>query len=724
LLRALGVPAERIPPEADEAAALYRSLLADRRVLVVLDNARGPDQVRPLLPGGPGCLTVVTSRDRLAGLTVREGAQSLALGVLRTDEALALLAGLLGTRRIDADPVAVAEVAALCACLPLALRIAAAHLTRHPRQPVADLAAELREGNRLAVLSVTGDEQSAVRAAFDLSYATLRPASQRMFQLVGLHPGTDLSERAAAALGAASGAEARALLADLASAHLVDEHPPGRFAVHDLLRLYASERAGEEVSPADRDAATARLCEFYLRATDAAARVLHPNMQRLPLPERPAPPPGSRAGDAGLATHAGALAWLEAERPNLVATVIWAAGHGPREPAWLIADAMRGYFWMRRYAVDWLAVAEAGLAAAAAGQEPRAMAAAHLSLAQAKRWLARYPAAADHLVQAAGLARRGDWQQGAAAALGSLANVYRDQGRLAEAAEHHRQARDIYRQTGGRGGEATSLGNLGNVLLELGRLPEAVDGLAQSLAIDREIGARHAEGNMLNSLGCAYIIQGRLEEARRHLEQALAVHRETGSREGEADDLNNLAQLHRDAGQHGLGRELAGSSLALARESGDRRIEVDANNTLGDLARMLGDPATALRHHQDALLSASEAGYRQGEAAALTGAAQAQSDLGRPGEARAAIERALLITRQTGLRVLEGHALAAMAAISLDSGRTAEAEAGALAALAVHRETGHRLGESRAERTLRILRGTGSASGRDVSGKGRAAGGS
>jgi len=708
-LRALGVPAERIPLEADEAAALYRSLLADRRVLIVLDNAHAPDQVRPLLPGGAGCLTVVTSRDALAGLTALDGARLLPVGVLPIDEALSLLTGLLGAERIGAEPVAAAEVATLCACLPLALRIAAAHLTRHPRQPVAGLAAELREGNRLAVLSVAGDDQAAVRAAIDLSYATLQPAAQRMFLLAGHAPGADLSTRAAAAIAAAGIPCARELLAELARAHLVEEHAPGRYAMHDLLRLYASERAGDEIGAAERDAAVARLCDFYLCATDAAARLLHPNMQRLPLPERPERPerPGGGGEEAVVfELDADALGWLEAERPNLVATVTWAAGHGHLAAAWLIADAMRGYFWMRRYAADWLAVAEAGLAAATTGDDPRAMAAAHLSLAQAKRWLARYADAETHLTQARDLALRAFWEPGAAAALGSLANVYRDQGRMTDAAAHHRQARDIYQRTGNRGGEATSLGNLGNVLLELGRLDEAIGFLSQSLAIYQEIGARHAEGHLLNSIGCAYLIQGRLPAALDHLERALALHRDTGSREGEADDLNNLAELHLDAGRHQIARELATASLALARESGDQRIEVDASTTLGTVTRLLGDPATALRFHQGALKIASEAGYRQGEAAALIGLAQDHSDLGHHSEANASIERALLTTRRTGLRLLEGHALTALAAIALESGQTAQARAHATAALTVHRETGHRLGQSRAERIIDIPRGT------------------
>ena len=717
-LRALGVPAERIPPEADEAAALYRSLLADRRVLLVLDNARSPDQVRPLLPGGAGCLTVITSRDRLAGLAALEGARLLPLGVLRPGEALAVLAAVLGTDRVRAEPDAAADVAALCACLPLALRIAAAHLTRHARQPLGRLAAELREGNRLSVLSVAGDEQSAVRASFDLSYAGLRPAARRMFLLAGLSPGGDLSTRAAAALAAMPAEAAREVLADLTAAHLMDEDVPGRFGLHDLLRLYAGDRARAELGVQEREEAVRRLCDFYLLATTAAARVLYPNMQRLPLPERLADADAAPAAGTNVETaiafggHADALDWLETERATLVTTVSWAAGHGPREAAWLIADAMRGYFWMRRSAADWLAVAEAGLAAASGeadggqadgGREPRAMAAAHISLAQAKRWLTRYDAAADHLEQAAALASRSGWQQGAAAAFGSLANVYRDQGRMAESAGNHRRALEIYRATGSRGGEATSLVNLGNVLLETGNAADAVAHLTQALDIHREIGARTAEGNVLNSLGCAHLIQGTPEAARRYLDAALAVHRETGSLEGEADDLSNLAELHIDTGHLERARELAMASLALARESGERRIEIDANNALGTAARQAGDLATAFRHHREALKFAAEAGYRQGEAVALTGLAQDQAGLGDYDAAVATAEQALDVATQTRLRLLEGHALVALASISLDRGRRADARAHAAAALAVHRETGHALGQSRAERLLALL---------------------
>ncbi len=290
-LRALAVPAEQVPLDLDESAALYRTLLADRRILVLLDNAVGVDQVRPLLPAGTGCLALVTSRDRLAGLAVRDGARLLRLDTLGTGESLDLLTGLLGDARPANEPDSAAELARLCGHLPLALRIAAAQLARHPDRPIADLVARLRDGDRLAALEIEGDEQSAVRAAFDLSYVALKPEARRLFRMGGLLPGTDLSAPAAAALiGQPPGAEVTRSLAQLTDAHLLGEPVAGRYLLHDLMRLYAQALTEAEDSSAERTAATLRLYEFYLRTADAAARLLYPQMQRLPLPPAPAQP--------------------------------------------------------------------------------------------------------------------------------------------------------------------------------------------------------------------------------------------------------------------------------------------------------------------------------------------------------------------------------------------------------------------------------------------------
>jgi tetratricopeptide (TPR) repeat protein len=679
MLRALGVAPEEIPIVLDEASALYRSLLADRRTLVVLDNANAPDQVRPLLPAGPGCLVLVTSRDRLAGLTARDGARALTLDVLPAGEAQTLLATLIGSERAAAEPEATAELARLCGHLPLALRIAAADLAGRPGRTFAQQVAELRAGDRLGMLQVDGDEHTAVRASFHHSYAALRPEVRRLFRLIGLIPGGDFTAPAAAALAAADPAATTDALGSLVNAHLLVEPRPDRFAMHDLLRLYARQLAEAE-DAADGDAAIRRLEDFYLGATDAAARVLYPQMQRLPIA---VPAPGEPPDQAS------ALAWLEDERPNLVAAVRNAAG-AHRPAAWLITDALRGYFWMRRHADDWLAAGEAGLAAAVAAADPHGRAAAHLCLAQANRRLTRHEAAVDHFTRAREQARSAGWPEGEAAAVGSLANLYRDQGRLAESAEHHREALAVFERTGAPTGQAVSLGNLGNVLFESGKLVEAIAHLRASLRRYEQIGARNAQAHILNSLGCTSHALGRLDDAFAHLDRALALHREAGSREGEADTLNNIGQLHCTAGRHAEAARLAEVSAAMAAEAGDKRVEADAHNTIGVVDRARADPAGAAAEHRTALGLAQAAGYGQGQAEALIGLAGAHRELGDLPEARAAAEEALAITRRTGYRILEAGALAALAAVEMSEGAVDSARSHAAAASEIYRSTGHR----------------------------------
>ncbi|UKD56950.1 AfsR/SARP family transcriptional regulator [Amycolatopsis sp. FU40] len=317
-LAALGIPPDRVPPDAETAAALYRTLTADRRILVLLDNAVNPDQVRPLLPAGPGCATVVTGRDRLTGLVAVNGACRLTIDVLSPGESVELLEGVLGPGRVRAEPAAAAEFAEVCVHLPLALRIAAANLADRPGSGIGEYVAELREDNLLAALAVPGDEQTAVRAAFDLSYAALPADARRVFRLLSLVPGTDFGAEAVAALAGVETPRALALLDRLAAAHLV-EHVPGRYRFHDLLRRYAAEQAGRRESAADRERALRRLHDWYLAAVDGAARLLYPHLLRLPAS-------GASAEFAGLGE---ASAWLDAERGNLAAAVRFADGRGP-----------------------------------------------------------------------------------------------------------------------------------------------------------------------------------------------------------------------------------------------------------------------------------------------------------------------------------------------------------------------------------------------------------
>ncbi|WP_419999341.1 AfsR/SARP family transcriptional regulator [Streptomyces boninensis] len=660
LLGALGVRSADIPVEHEAAAALYRSLLDGRRMLVLLDNAQHAAQVRELLPGG-GSLVLVTSRDQLGGLVAREGAAPLTLDVLSAAEACDLLARQLGARAA-ADSAAVAELARLCGCLPLALRIAAAHVLTHPGHTIEDFAARLRTGDRLAMLEVGGDAQAAVRATFDLSYFALPAAARRLFRLLGLVPGPDVAAAGAVALAGVETPAAGRLLDRLVRTHLVDEPAPGRYALHDLLRLYAAERAAAEESEADRTAALHRLFCHYSGRLDAAAKVLYPDKLRLPAGE------GGARDAAQFEGQAAASAWIEAERPNLTAAVRHAAEHGPPAAGWRLADALRGYFDLRRDTVDWPAVARWGLLCAQADGDRRAEAAAELSLALFHWNQTEYRPAVEHYGRARDLSRQAGWLDGHATALANLGIVHHEQGQLRQAADHYRQAIAIHQQTGYLAGQGSHLGNLGECYHVLGRLDDALAALTEARELRRKVGARAPE----------------------------------------ADALRVLAAVHRDAGRQAQALDLAAAAVGLAQDIGDLRFQADARNTLATIRHRLGDPRQAADEHREALRLARDIGSGYAEAEALVGLAAAHRHVGHHDSAAAAAGEALTIARRSGLRLLEGHCLTELAALHLDRDDRARAFDHARLALAVHTETGYRLGAAQAHLIAgHALRGSG-----------------
>ncbi|OLF15466.1 AfsR/SARP family transcriptional regulator [Actinophytocola xanthii] len=673
-LRALGVPAEQVPTELEAASALYRTMLADRRVLVVLDNVARPDQVRPLLPGSPGCLVLVTARDRMGGLVAMDGARQLSLDVLTPEEAAALLSTILGEQRVAAEPEAAGELAKLCVYLPLALRIAAANLADRPYRGVADHVQELREGNPLAALEVPGDEQAAVRTAFDLSYAALPDRTRLLFRLLGLVPGTDFGQEVAAALVDLPVAEAAQHLNRLADAHLVEQHTPGRFRFHDLLRRYAVEQTEEHDPPPVRQAATERLHEWYLHGVDRAAGLLYPHMLRLPVPA-----PRGLPVEAPFADRSAASNWLDAERGNLVATVRHAS---PAPAAWLLADSLRGYFWLCQYFLDWQAVAEAGLEAATTGGDERARAAARLSLADLYQRQSRYRPAVEHYAHALVLARRAEWSAGHAAVLGNLGCVYWQAGRLTPAVSHFDRALELSRRTGHTAGEAVTLGNLGLVHWERGELRRAALHCAQALELYRRIGSRYGEAINLGNL--ARIRHALGEDVTELLETTLALHREAGDRYGEAETRTQRARTLRDRGDLGAALDQARSALALASDIGDPRNQSEALHTLGTVEHRLGSVPDAVRHLREALDLARRSGDRYPECEALTALALACGD---PEYAR----EALATARWAGYRVQEALALNAIAELSAAAGRGREAADYARKALEALRGTDHRV---------------------------------
>jgi DNA-binding SARP family transcriptional activator/tetratricopeptide (TPR) repeat protein len=658
-LRALGVAAHRVPADAQEAAGRYRSLLADRRVLVVLDNAGNADQVRPLLPGGPGCLAVVTSRDRLDSLVVHEGAARLRLEPLPPDEAQALLARGIGADRAAADPGSVAELARLCAHLPLALRIAAANLAAG-RTGLAGYLAQLRAG-RLDRLSVAGGGQAAVRATFDLSYAALADPARRLFRLLGCVPGVELTVPAAAALAGADPLAAGRALDELAAAHLLSELAPGRFGTHDLLRDYAAGLAGG-MPAGDREAARAALTGWYLAGAGAAASRIHPDRLRLPGAGDRLDRPSAAGVSPEWDQPAQAVAWLDAERGNLVLLARHAADHGPAPAAWQLASTLRAYLAQGGHAAELRAIARAGLAAAEPAGDLTGQAAARLSLGTGQLAQQRYPAAIEQFQQAAGLAGAAGWDEGAAVALTNLATAYQGAGRRAEAAEQYAAALALHERLGRPDRQAAVLCNLGNTRWELGELDRAADHLTRALELFRVHGSRAWQAIALNNLGIVRLEQGRPDTSLAHLTEALAINQEIGNRVSEAGTIRALADVHRDAGRTGPALELAETAVQLARELQHRALEAAALNSLAAVHRRDGRPDRAQAPDRDALALVRRTAQPHLEAQIQLSLAATYRALDQPDLASSHAGQALTIARTHDYRWLARQAASALSA--------------------------------------------------------------
>ncbi|MEO3855469.1 tetratricopeptide repeat protein [Acrocarpospora sp. B8E8] len=706
-LRSLEVPAEQIPRDLDELAAMYRSLTSGRRILVLLDDAGTPGQVRPLLPASG--LALITSRDELRGLVALNGAHPVVLAPLPAAESLVLLGRVLGRDRVEADPGAAGELAGLCAHLPLALRIAAADLTTHPELTIRTAVSRLA-ADRLNHLEIAGDPSAAVRVSFDLSLDAQPPPVQRVFRLMGTAPGGDISIPALAALAGISTGEAAEATTLLAGAHLVDRSPTGRSAMHDLLRAYAVERAAREDGAAGTRAALTRLYDHLLGLADAAADMLYPEVLRLPRPAS-----GSRHEfEDGFEDGKAAADWLEAERENLVAAVIRAAVDGPPHVAWTLTAALRGYFSMRMLAVDWSACAEAALAAALASGECRPAAVLELGLAWLHVRHSREKEAIDHYTKALEFAEEAGWVDCQAATLGALASVHFYSGRLDQAADGYARSLRANEEAGNVGGQAVQSSNLGQVCYELGRTAEAAHHLARALELYRRIGSRSGESHALSDLGAVYRVAGDFRLAESHLDQACALEREVGDRLGESESLHRLAAVHCDTGRLPRAHELAQEAISVAQEIGHLRLQVRARTVLGTVQFHLGDHRQAFYTDLETLRIARDAGERVPEITALIGLARARHRLGgMDDQSLDYATAALALARGTGHRVLAAQAMTAASEIHLTRGETALALSRASDAIALHEQTGHRPGAARTlialGNALRRENGTGKA---------------
>lgn len=697
LLRGLDVPPDRVPTDVTEAAALFRSLLADTRTLLVFDDARSADQVRPLLPGGSGCLVVLTSRDALRGLLARNGAHHLTLHTLAPDESRTLLTRLLGSERTESETEAIADLARLCGHLPLALRIAAANLAGPGGHTVMAFAERLRNGNRLAALAVPADTDAMVRAAFDLSYEALPVEARRLFRVLSLAPGREVTAAAAAALIGSTPDHINDVLEQLTGAHLVEQPTPGRYAQPDLLRLYAAERSAAEDAEIDRAAGWERLLEHYLDTLDAAARQLYPNTLRLARDTRQTRPEPARFAD-----HSQAAAWIDSELSTLQAAVLAAAETGPLPAAWLLADALRGYFQLQGTVLPWKAIAAAGLRAAETTGDELAQAVSHLSLAGAYARQDRYGDALRHGERALALAGTVRWVDGEVAAHRALGNLRRLCGQADEATDHLERALALA-DPADRSLCASIVENIGILNHELGRLDEAADHYIHALELLPESRSPMEAAQVLTDLGDVLHSLGRSGEALDRLEEALTLHRELADRGREAYNLRCQAEVHRDAGRLDRALALAETALDLAREIDNLRLQAQAQETVGTVHRAAERCDQALTHLDVALLLATETGNQYVQAQALIGISSVHTSRRDGPLALVAAEAAVDITRRGGYLLLEGQALTALALAELELDRTQSALGHARAAVAAHQASGYLPGQVQAQRALVVI---------------------
>jgi len=552
-LDALGVPPVRVPADEDTQIALYRSTLAARRMLIILDNVSSAEQVRALLPGAPQCLVLVTSRHQLTGLAATHGAQRLALDVLSRSEARQLLARRLGADRVAAEAAAVETVIDACARLPLALAVAAARAAAGTGRPMAELVAEFSDGPARLDALQAGDVDTDVRTVFSWSYRRLAPAAARLFRLLGQHPGHSITAPAAASLAALPLDQVRPLLAELAAAHLITEPADGRFGLHDLLRAYAAELCTE----ADAAASVARILDHYTHTAQRAASLVDPHQLYLAL----GPPLAGVVPEAPVDSD-GANEWFAAERAVLLAAFAHAVERGLDRQVLRLAAVMSTFLDLGGHWYDWASVLTAGLAAAqhvAGAPEQTHM---HRRLGMAYYRLGRTADAERQLQTAVRLSEANGDRQELARIHIALGILHSGQGRFREALEHAELAH----------GHAVAAGDVA------------------------------ARAKILNGMAWCLVQLDEPRQALAECRRALTLFAGANDKHGHAETWDTRGLIYRRLGEPGRAVESYQRALVLFREIGARHPEADTLQRLGDVRQAGGEPAEALEAWQEALL--------------------------------------------------------------------------------------------------------------------------
>jgi tetratricopeptide (TPR) repeat protein/transcriptional regulator with XRE-family HTH domain len=647
LLLTAGLSAQQIPPSLEPRMGLWRSHLADKRMLILLDDASGHEQVWPLLPGTSGSVVVITSRRHLTAL---EDSDAISLDTLPADEAAELLVSLAARPGLDPGDVAVREIIQLCGYLPLAIGMLGRQLHHHPVWTAAELAADLRTArDRLELMSA---EDLTVAAAFDLSYGDLTVDQQRLFRRLGLHPGTEVDVYAAAALQDSELATVRQHLNVLYDHYLLAEPSHGRYRFHDLIREHASALAATEPD-AESDLAIGRLLDYYAHTARAADRHL-PRRSAATMPLAIGPPP-AHAPD--LPTMEAAVAWMSSERSNLHAIASYAAAHDRLGYATDLSAAMHAFLSGHGPWDQALVLHRAALAAARRLGDQFAEAVILNDIGGIQTRTADYPAAMRSQEQALEIYRNLGSPLGEAGTLSYLGVVHIATGNFPAANSSFTEALRLFRDAGHLRGETGALTDLGSVQYMTGHYPAAVASLTQALELYRRVGDQSGVADVLNRLGGVQYLMGDFAAALASLSQALEAYRGLGSRVGEMIALNYLGDVQRAAGDYQTAMASQEQALELARALGARLQEASALTDIGSVQEATGDCEAAIISQEQALELYRELGSRPGEALALSHLGTAQCGAGNYTTAAALLAQALDLYRELGDRLGEAECL-------------------------------------------------------------------
>ncbi|MFB9908900.1 AfsR/SARP family transcriptional regulator [Allokutzneria oryzae] len=693
-LRALGTRPQEVPTELEEQAKKLRATMATRRVLVVLDNAADAEQVRPLLRALPGCSVLITSRNELRALAGEGSAHPLSLPTLSVKDSGELLGELVGGRWGEADVDARRELATLCGNLPLALRIAGANLAFQAIDVRAYID-RMKSGDLLDSLTIEGDDHAAVRAAFELSYATLDPDGKKLFAALALVPGVDFTSWVAAALTDRDLGWAGVILDKLSAANLIREHRPGRYQFHDLIRLYSHKKYSLAGKSFGDSRARRALFESYLSAVNNAAKVLNPEMRCAPADlEVPA---GLEVAFEG-ATEA--LSWFDDERANLIAMVRSSSELGPLRYSWELVFSMASYLRHRRYGSDWLELLEYGRAAADEANDGHGRALMCTGLGVFKQAIYESEQSVELHGRALAMYRLLGDRVGEAQSYTCLGVAHALLGNQVESVDYLLEAELIFRELGESHALTNVLMNLGAAYAHSGDIDLARGCLERALALAKELEVLHIQGISLSNLGLMAREGGRVREARALLEQALDVWHRLAARHGEAAALDELALTHLFAGDVDQASIHVGRSLEIAIETGNKLKEAEASGTLAEICRRRGDLEEALLLQQKSVHVMRRIKFLPGLAMSLVDLSKMLLAHDRVSEAEEAASEALRISLENDIRLCEPMARTALAECYARAGEPAVAVEYGERALEQHRKLHHQVWEAR---TLRVV---------------------